>query len=191
MSEIIAKDEFIILRELREADIENNIRWNTIDTEWQLWDAPWENENQDLKNWNEYREKELENLKKPKVENRLHSRLQICINDNNKTHIGSVNHYYIDKNYDYTKEKLLSAIGIGIRDSNYWGKGLGTKAFRLYIQYLFENGFTELYTQTWSGNIRMIKVAETLGFKEIQREIGIIEVRGKVYDSLTFRLDKE
>lgn len=44
MSHIIVKDEFIILRELIEADIEDNIQWNTIDSEWQLWDAPWENE---------------------------------------------------------------------------------------------------------------------------------------------------
>ncbi len=41
MGKIIAKDDHIILRNLCETDIDNNIRWNTIDTEWRLWDAPW------------------------------------------------------------------------------------------------------------------------------------------------------
>ena len=34
----------IILRDYRESDIEDDIRWNTVETEWALWDAPWETE---------------------------------------------------------------------------------------------------------------------------------------------------
>ena len=36
-------------------------------------------------------------------------------------------------------------------------------ALRLFMAYLRTLGFTELYTQTWSGNERMIKLAKKLG----------------------------
>ena len=32
----------IILRDMCEADIEDDIRWNMQETEWGDWDAPWE-----------------------------------------------------------------------------------------------------------------------------------------------------
>ena len=38
------KYQNIILRDMRESDIDDDIRWNTIETEWALWDAPWETE---------------------------------------------------------------------------------------------------------------------------------------------------
>ena len=34
-----------------------------------------------------------------------------------------------------------------------------------WIKYLYNNGFQELYTQTWSGNERL-KLAEKLGLKK-------------------------
>lgn len=37
---IITKD--IILRNFIETDIEKRIYWEQVETEWQLWDAPWE-----------------------------------------------------------------------------------------------------------------------------------------------------
>lgn len=185
---VVAEGEYIILRELREVDIKDDIRWNTIDTKWQLWDAPWEYDGSEPRDWHKDIEREKDSLKYPKPMNRLHSRLEIYINDEKQTHIGSLCHYYIDKSCEYTKEKERCTVGIDICDYNYWGKGLGTKALKLYIQYLFDYGFTEVYTQTWSGNERMVKLAEKLGFKEIKREVGIREVRGKTYDGLTFCL---
>ena len=49
----------------------------------------------------------------------------------------------------------------------------------------------ELHTQTWSGNIRMLRCAEKLGFVECNRNVGAREVDGKKYDGLTFRLKKK
>ena len=56
----------IILRDMTEADIEDDIRWNTVETDWANWDAPWESL-PDLLTFNpeEYRKKELEKLSKP------------------------------------------------------------------------------------------------------------------------------
>ena len=49
----------------------------------------------------------------------------------------------------------------------------------------------DLYTQTWSGNVRMIGLAEKLGFRECRRKPGVRQVRGGTYDALTFRLDRD
>ena len=35
----------IILRDMIESDIEDYVRWFTIQREWENWDAPWEKEN--------------------------------------------------------------------------------------------------------------------------------------------------
>jgi RimJ/RimL family protein N-acetyltransferase len=59
------------------------------------------------------------------------------------------------------------------------------------MNYYFGSGVDALYTQTWSGNTRMIRCAEKLGFVECNRYVGIREVEGKAYDALTFRLERK
>lgn len=34
----------IILRDMIESDIEDYVRWFTVEREWENWDAPWEKE---------------------------------------------------------------------------------------------------------------------------------------------------
>lgn len=51
------------------------------------------------------------------------------------------------------------------------------------------DGHHSFFTQTWSGNIHMMKVTERLGFTEIVRKTDYREVNGKKYDAVTFRLD--
>ena len=74
---------------------------------------------------------------------------------------------------------------IDICESDVWGHGVGTKVLRTFMNYYFDQGCHELYTQTWSGNFRMIRCAQKLGFQECEREIGNREVNGKKYDGLT------
>jgi len=38
------QNDKVILRDFIKSDIDDVIRWETIETEWQLWDAPWEND---------------------------------------------------------------------------------------------------------------------------------------------------
>ena len=59
------------------------------------------------------------------------------------------------------------------------------------MNYYFENGVNELYIQTWSGNVRMIRCAEKLGFAECDRDVGTREVDGQKYDGLTFKIKKK
>ena len=37
----IQTNDDVTLRDIRQEDIADYIRWETVETEWQLWDAPW------------------------------------------------------------------------------------------------------------------------------------------------------
>ena len=185
----------IVLRDEVIADIEDDIRWNTVETEWSLWDAPWETEEY-LRNFDpeKFREEEIKRLRKPKDV----PRWGFEIDTSDCAHIGSVSSYLIDENYRWVRAKDLKegqrafrAVGIEISESSYWGRGLGTNALGAFIKYLLDCGEKEIYTQTWSGNERMINCALRLGFEECHREIGSRRVRGGVYDGLTFKLRRE
>ena len=41
---MILKDDTVLLRDFKREDIAKRIEWETEQTEWQLWDAPWEYE---------------------------------------------------------------------------------------------------------------------------------------------------
>lgn len=189
---MVIKHKNIILRDMQKNDIENYVRWFTQDLEWAKSDSPWEPVESDTeterKSWSEYYEtvKELpENLKRHKFEI-----------EHNDRHIGWVCSYFIDKNYEWTEssnytETVYCAVGIDICESDIWGKGVGSNALFAYINYLFESGISDIYTQTWSGNLGMIKCAAKLGFTECNRNKENREVEGKKYDGLTFKLTRE
>lgn len=183
----------IILRDRQESDIEDEVRWNTVETEWALWDAPWEMEEELAKFDPEvYRQEELERLKSQPEEFRWSFELDTA----EGIHIGGVNAYLIDENWEWirrrdvkTGQKAYRTLGIEICDSHYWNRGLGTQALAAFIWYHLENGCRDLCLQTWSGNLRMIRAAERLGFEVCHREVGNRLVRGGVYDGLTFQLN--
>ncbi len=83
-------------------------------------------------------------------------------------------------------------MGIVFHEPTSWGKGLGTRAMKLWINHLFSTmplirvGYT-----TWSGNERMIRVGEKL---EMTLEARIRKVRfynGQYYDSIRMGLLRE
>ena len=185
----------VILRDMRESDIEDEIRWNTVETQWALWDGPWEME-KELAHFNpeEHRKKELEWLAKPKPDHRLSLEIETA----DGVHIGCVSTYCIDEDFQWAqlsgeeeRKSVRWAVGIDIHEPAYWSSGWGTQALTAYLFYHIAEGYTDLYTQTWSGNLRMIGLAEKLGFRECCRKVGLRQVRGETYDGLTFRLDLE
>ena len=67
--------------------------------------------------------------------------------------------------YDPDGSQPCVWVGIDICESDSWGRGIGTEALKLWIGYLFSN--LEIDTVgigTWSGNERMIRCGEKLGF---------------------------
>lgn len=191
--EIRYKD--IVLRDARESDIEDEIRWNTVETQWALWDAPWEMEEEIARfNPEAYRARAMAELAREPEGFRWHFELDTA----EGVHIGGVNAYLIDGSYDWIAEKdvrpgqpVYAALGIEIEESAYWSRGLGTRALEAFALYFMENGRTDLYLQTWSGNTRMVRCAKRLGFVICRRKPGIRHVRGVDYDGLTFRLDAD
>lgn len=188
------KYQNIVLRDMRESDIDDEIRWNTTETTWALWDAPWEME-EELRNFDpqKHRERELKWIETRKPDHRL----SLEIDTVDGVHIGSVSAYCIDENFDWYKLKTEDdrrnvnwAVGIEVNESSYWSNGWGTQALTAFVKYHLDEGYSNLYTQTWSGNYRMIALAKKLGFVEYCREDKIRLVRGGEYDGLTFRLDE-
>ena len=173
------------LRRFKQSDIEDYVRWFTVDTEWFKWDAPWEQEvmspERVRENWALY------------YERRRHDAPDaICyrfeIEDERRNHIGWVSAYTIDEFLDQfdTKEKMF-AIGIDIPELRFRRKGYGSFALRRFMAYFKSRGVKTIYMQTWSGNIGMIRTAEKLGFTVSNRIAGVREVAGKKYDALTFK----
>lgn len=184
------KFENIILRDMIASDIEDYVRWFTVEREWEKWDAPWEKEDTDEEtertSWCKY----YESVKDLPDEVR---RWKFEISWNGR-HIGWVSSYLVDNHYEWIGEiqdgqAFHRAIGIDICEPDVWGHGIGTTALRAFINYYFENGVPELLTQTWSGNTRMIHCAAKLGFVECNRYESIRQVEGKPYDALTFKLE--
>lgn len=175
MEPLVLKYRDVVLRDRIHQDIADHRRWLTTETAWLEWDAPWEKDDPEfVRQYLEGMEQRL-HLPLPPVR----STLEICHRDG--THIGMVNAYYIEKD----PSKL--AIGITLRESSYWGLGLGSQAFPLWLDYQSQaSSRDKIYCQTWSGNTRMIKLAARAGFRECQRSKGTREVRGQYFDALTF-----
>ncbi len=182
----------IILRDMIESDIDDYVRWFTTETRWSDFDAPWEavesDEESERISWSEY----YQSVKNLGDDVR---RWKFEIEWNNR-HIGWVSSYPIDEHYEWVSEikegqKIYRAVGIDICEPDIWGNGIGTNALHAFIQYFFDQKVYEIYTQTWSGNLRMIRCAEKLGFIECNRNTEIREVNGRKYDGLTFRLEKQ
>lgn len=183
----------IVLRDYLASDIEDDVRWNTVETAWALWDAPWEME-EELAAYNEveHREKLQRYLKKSREGHRWAFEADTA----DGVHIGCVNAYCIDDEFNWCetvpKEDWKSvrwAVGIDIYESAFWSGGWGTQMLTAFLKYCIKDGYSDLYTQTWSGNERMIALARKLGFRECCRKKELRVVRGEIYDGLTFRLD--
>ena len=172
------------LRDMTESDIDDYIRWFTEETEWENWDAPWEktarnSAEEERKSWTEYYHS-VQN----RPEDAVRRKFEI---ENDGKHIGWICSY-TDLGYLENQDNIL-AIGLDIPAPENRNHGCGTKAFQLYMDYLREKGHRSFYTQTWSGNETMMKVAEKLGFKEVYRLKDFREVAGKKYDAVTFFLE--
>lgn len=180
----------IYLRDAVISDIDDEIRWMTTETEWAKWDAPWESLN-DIKNFDQekYRKEEMAKLAKfDNQKQRWH--FELCTKDH--IHIGSVNAYLIDENYEWKKEKdggIYPTIGIDICEAKFWGKGYGTQGLLAFIKYFLDHGYKDIFLQTWSGNYRMVGCAKKIGFEIANVIKDLRNIDGVLYDALTFKLN--
>lgn len=90
---------------------------------------------------------------------------------------------------DVEKIKRSCTIGITIGEKDYWGKGYGTDAIKVLIEFLFNRvNLRRIQLDTWSGNKRAISAYSKCGFKVegTLRESEYIE--GKYYDTIIMGL---
>ena len=114
-------------------------------------------------------------------------RKKIIANKNTDEIIGTVNWYWKSKETDWME------IGIVIFNEKYWGKGIGFQALALWTTEIFKTfpKLVRLGMMTWSGNKRMIALAEKLGFQKeaVYRKARI--VNDEYYDSVSYGILKE
>lgn len=153
-----------------------------------IWELEFKDENPEWKEWNApyypYKSKKYEEFL-PIGQSWLNSDNNWVIEVNGIVY-GIVSYYW-----EHEPSRWLE-IGICLHQSSSWGKGIGTRALKLWINHLFNSlpivrvGFT-----TWSGNERMIAVGEKLG---MQLEARIRKVRiykGRYYDSIRMGILRE
>lgn len=135
------KYDNVVLRDYILSDVEDEVRWATIETEWFRHDTPWmeiEHVNAD-----ELRA-DMAKIIDSMPEDAIRWRFEIEVDGH---HIGLVSSYYLNKNFEYTpwetidqsknasENNSIRGIGIEICDMNYWGKGIGTKALTALMEY--------------------------------------------------------
>lgn len=184
----------LILRDICEEDLKKHYTWLTHDTEWWNWDASyWQYQNLS---------EELLAIEIPKLMDSMRSFLQMVSQKKpddvrysfkielkqTGEYIGWISCYCIDENFVATDEDALYAFGIDIPEKKYRSKGLGFQAFSAAIEYYKAHGIDEVYTQTWSGNTPMIRLAQKIGFKLVDVKKDAREHNGKKYDALTFKI---
>ena len=176
----------VLLRDQDEKDIEDEIRWMTKETGWIKADTPWESIMQ--VNTDELRNQIIENISfiKPDI---IRNRLEISVEGK---HIGFVSVYPFEvntnqKSVQYTIEQ--KAIGIEICEPAFRNQGYGTDALHAWVNYLLEHIHSDIYLETWSGNISMIKCAEKCGFQLYERQVGKHIVDSIPIDVLIYKLN--
>lgn len=84
-------------------------------------------------------------------------------------------------------------IGIVIFNEEYWGEGIGYIALKMWIDEIFNLNpkLIRIGLSTWSGNERMMKLAEKIGLKKeaVYRKARI--VNNQYFDSISYGILKE
>jgi len=172
---VIASGKKIILRDGLPSDLNQYIRWMKKG-EWTTYDAPWENAylyRTDEETRKRFLKKFVQDLSAP--------RCRAIIATKENCPLGWVNRYG-DKRFPSTW-----LVGIDICEDDCLNKGLGTEAFRLWINYLFANSdIHRIGYDTYSFNTRMIRIGEKLGFCHEGTEREVLYWQKRWIDRLHF-----
>ncbi|SFT02945.1 GNAT family N-acetyltransferase [Marininema halotolerans] len=172
----------VVLRDITLDDIKT-IYHNTYlanDREHLKWNAPY----QEIEpiSFDEYLTKEKDSLNKTGTD-KIRSKLAIEVDGRL---IGRVSWYWVDETTNWLCNGLV------IFDSNYWSGGYGTDAFDLWTDYIFcHMDVARVGISTWSGNERMIRLAQRIGMIEEGRIRKARIVNGEYFDSIKMGILRE
>lgn len=170
---LVIPGERVLLRDRDHADLQDYLRWWKI-PEWQRWDAPWETQSMQI----DEAEMVMRFAPRPRKDLRL-PRRTLEVDTSEGQHIGWVSRYWVDRDTGWLE------IGINLPEAEVWGRGLGTEALALWTEHIFsETELARVGLRTWSGNHRMLRVAEKLGFIVEARFRHARVVEGSRYDAV-------
>jgi putative hydrolase of HD superfamily len=174
----------LILRELKLKDLDDYLKWKHPSREFRKYNGPY---------YKQETEKELEELiaayreKLEQGDEKVLDNKKIIANKETDEIIGEVNWYW------KSEETLWMELGVVIFNENYWGQGIGYSALKMWIDEKFKENpkLIRLGLSTWSGNERMMKLAEKLGFKReaVYRKARI--VNDEYFDSVSYGILRE
>jgi putative hydrolase of HD superfamily len=126
-------------------------------------------------------------LRSDLLEGKFPTQKKLIVDKGNGRVIGEVSWYWKS---EVTKWK---EVGIVIFDEDYWGLGIGYKALKLWVDQVFSTypDIVRLGLTTWSGNQRMMKLAEKLGFRCEAVYRRARTVNGLYYDSISYGVLRE
>src|SRR6185369_16354290 len=174
----------LILRELKLEDLDDYLKWKHPSREHRKYNGPYfkQETEQELKELVETYRKKLELGEHNVLENK-----KIIANKDTDEIIGEVNWYW------KSEETLWMELGVVIFNENYWGQGIGYTALKMWIDERFKENpkLIRLGLSTWSGNERMIKLAEKLGLKKeaVYRKARIIN--NEYFDAVSYGILRE
>ncbi|WP_211747612.1 GNAT family protein [Paenibacillus sp. Marseille-Q4541] len=178
MATVRLQSDDVVLRTIEEADIEElyHLLYGEANPEWKKWDAPY------YPLERESRESFRESVQKVSSKE-VSSWIIIEVNG---LIVGTVS-YYIEDSLSMWIET-----GIVMYRSGNWNKGIGTKAMKLWIAYLFQAlPIVRIGITTWSGNVRMMNVGTKLGMQIEGRMRKCRVVDGVYYDSIRMGMLRE
>lgn len=170
------KDNELVIRPIEEKDLFNiwELVYKEDAPEWKKWDAP----------YFPHSSMTYEDFLKQK-ESWINQENRFIVEVKGEV-IGSVSYYW-----EHEASKWLE-IGIILYEADNWGRGIGTRALAVWINHLFNTlPLVRVGLTTWSGNERMVRVAEKLG---MQMEARIRKVRyynKQYYDSIRMGILRE
>jgi N-acetyl sugar amidotransferase len=104
----------------------------------------------------------------------------------NDVHIGNIKLEPINWN------EKTAVLGILIGNKYYWGKGIGTEATSIFVDYAFTSlKLNAIKLGVIPENKGAIKVYEKVGFKSVETRRGVINHDGKIFDDLVMEIKPE
>ena len=175
------KGQRIILRQEdpRDSDYDNLFRWLNLE-EWKYYDQP---------------DQPFQPISREEFDKRLEKESERSSSSSSSKgwwidtvegqHIGSISYY----NWDREEESAF--IGICIPEEENWGKGYGTEALSLFLNFLFDSmDLDTIRTATWTGNKRMVRCAQKAGFtnQKTMPHSSSTSIRGEPLERIEFSL---
>lgn len=169
----------IYLRQLQSKDLQSYEYWHHPSREYHKFNGPYykkkteEEIHQQIKEWQKSLEKGDASF--------LEQSLIICDKLTDDI-IGEVNYYWKSIETNWLE------IGIVIFNENYWGMGIGYSALSLWISHLFDKmpKLVRIGLTTWSGNLRMMHLAEKLKMKKEANFRMARIVNNQYYNSVSY-----